>query len=266
LQGRTAVGITLLVVDDDPNVREILTGFADARGHRVLGAASSAEALVRTRESRPDAIILDVMMPRAEGPAILAALRHAGYAHIPVVMLSAIGGDFTRERCMQLGAVGYFTKPFSGVEVLDQVERLLKGTGRSDGTGVAYQFLIADDDELVRRLFKDQAAARGHRVIEANHGTEVLPLVRRARPDLIVLDVMLPRMDGPAVLEALHQAGLGAVPVVMLTAAAGPFTRERCMQLGATDYFVKPYRATELFGRIEGFAARAKEKKANRQA
>jgi DNA-binding response OmpR family regulator len=110
--------------------------------------------------------------------------------------------------------------------------------------------LIVDDDPAIRSMFADMATKRGHQVVEANNGSEVLEKVTQSHPDVIVLDVMMPKMDGPQVLQQLKDRNEG-VPVIMLSAVGGPFTREHCLELGASDYFVKPFRFAEMFSRIE---------------
>jgi two-component system, OmpR family, response regulator RpaB len=121
--------------------------------------------------------------------------------------------------------------------------------------------LYADDDATLRAMFADAALAHGFRVALAIDGAEVVPLVERERPDVIVLDVMMPRLDGPGTLIALREQGQGQIPVVILSAVGGPFTREHCLALGAVDYRTKPFAPEEFFKRLAALVTAARSRR-----
>lgn len=116
--------------------------------------------------------------------------------------------------------------------------------------------LIADDDALLRGLLQHKLAADGHLVLVAEHGGEVLDLVRDQRPDLVVLDAMMPVMDGFEVLRRLKaDPDAASVPVIMLTALRREADVVGGLQLGAADYLVKPFIPDELLERVRRLAA-----------
>lgn len=260
------MALTILIADDDDQVRELFAAFAAERGHRVVHARNGAEVLARVAEQQPDAIVLDVLMDGPEGAALIGRLADAGHRNIPVVMLSAVGGPFTRERCLALGAVDYFEKPFHGHVVLPRLEAITAairaGNPLPHPGDERLLVLMAEDDAVIRELFADAGQKYGFRVVQATNGDEVLPLVERERPDVIVLDVMMPRLDGPGVLQKLREEGHGDIPVVMLSAVGGPYTRDRCLELGALDYVTKPFRGAELFRRLTALANAARSLRA----
>jgi DNA-binding response OmpR family regulator len=256
------MGHTILIADDEPKIRESLEHYALLRGHRTILASNGPEVLSKVNEERPDVIVLDVMMPGMEGTAVLHQLQQSDLRDVPVVMLSAVSGIFTPERCLQLGAAAYFEKPCPLEDLFERVEQLAasgreRRASKDDAPKGCLTLLIADDDRSIRSMFKEMAQKSGHRVLEAANGVEALSCLAETKPDAMVLDVMMPKMDGPEVLVRMREKGYGGVPVVVLSAVGGPFTRERCLQLGAADYFTKPFRLGELLAKLEALATRS---------
>ena len=118
------------------------------------------------------------------------------------------------------------------------------------------RILIADDDPLLRALLQHKLAAEGHQIVAAEHGGEVLDMIRDHAPDLIVLDAMMPVMDGFEVLRRL-KAGVGMrdIPVIMLTALKREQDVVGGLRLGAADYLAKPFIPDELVQRIRRLLA-----------
>jgi DNA-binding response OmpR family regulator len=111
--------------------------------------------------------------------------------------------------------------------------------------------LVVDDDELVCLLVEHKLAARGYRVMSAADGAAGLALARKARPDLVILDMMMPILDGRHVLQQLHaDPALRSVPVIMLTARRGEGDVVDALELGAADFISKPFSPEELVARV----------------
>lgn len=201
---------TLLLIDDDPDSRDLLRRMLKKEGYAVLEAADGAEGIALARKRLPDLITLDVMMPRMDGWAVLSALKADPRTEdIPVVMITMVEN---RPMGFSLGAADYIAKPPDKARVLQAVARCT-AHGSDD-------ILIVEDDpmaaDIVRRTL--ESAGRGFR--HARNGAEALALARTARPALIVLDLMMPEMDGFDFLDALRAEGpeFAAIPVVVLTA------------------------------------------------
>ena len=201
----------VLVIDDEETVRDLMRRFLAREGFDVVTARDGAEGLALARQLRPALITLDVMMPGLDGWEVLQALKaDPELAAIPVVMLTIVD---EKNRGYALGAADYVTKPIPR----DRLRALLlQHCGRGPGRHV----LVVDDDPEVRRWLERVLTAEGWQVSEAEHGREALARVRERRPDLILLDLLMPEMDGFEFLAELHAEPAGPrIPVVVVTAA-----------------------------------------------
>jgi len=204
--GPPGVG-TVLVIDDEPAVRDLMQRFLSKEGFRVVAAASGEEGLRWARELRPDAITLDVMMPGMDGWAVLSALKaDPDIAEIPVIMLTIVDD---RNLGYALGASDYLTKPIDR----ERLVTVLKQHRRDRPV------LVVDDDAEVRQLLRRMLEAEGFAVVEAENGRVALERLRGESPSLILLDLMMPEMDGfEFVAELRRHEGWRAIPVVVITA------------------------------------------------
>ena len=201
---------TVLVIDDDAAVRDLLQRSLAREGFRVLPAAGGEEGLRLARAARPDAITLDVLMPGMDGWAVLAALKaDPALADVPVVMLT-IADD--KALGFSLGAVEYLTKPVDRARLLRVLRRYRPGgparRGGGDGGPRPGPVLVVEDDEATRRTLRRLLEGEGFAVVEAEHGRAALDLLARgavAAPGLIVLDLLMPEMDGFAFAAELRR-------------------------------------------------------------
>jgi signal transduction histidine kinase/DNA-binding response OmpR family regulator len=202
---------TVLVVDDEETVRDLMRRFLAREGFDVVTAADGQEALALARQLHPALITLDVLMPGMDGWSVLQALKaDPGLAPIPVVMLSIVD---EQNRGYALGAADYLTKPI-------QRERLRALLGRFRPDAARRHVLIVDDDPEARRWLARALTAEGWQASEAEDGKAALAAVRKRRPDLILLDLLMPKMDGFEFLARLQADAKGPrVPVVVVTAA-----------------------------------------------
>jgi signal transduction histidine kinase/CheY-like chemotaxis protein len=200
---------TVLVVDDDPVARDLLTANLKGAGYRLVHAASGEEALNLARTMRPDAITLDVMMPKPDGWEVLNALKaDADLRDIPVVMVTMLSD---RGIGLSLGAVDVLTKPVDRVHLTALIHSLV----RRDGP-----VLIVEDDPGAREMIRQTIAKLSLSAAEASDGRQALTwLGAHAPPAMILLDLMMPEMDGFEVLDALatHEQWR-EIPVIVITA------------------------------------------------
>jgi PAS domain S-box-containing protein len=203
-------GKTVLVIDDDPSVHDMMIRHLAKEGYRIVIATNGKEGLEQARATRPDAITLDVMMPGTDGWAVLTAIKSdPQLAHIPVIMLTVVEG---KDLGFALGAVDYFIKPI-------EWDRLLNVLQRYCATGDKGKILLVDDDpqnlEMMRRTLEKQ----GYHSANAENGKVALELLAREKPALILLDLMMPVMDGFEFMDVLRQKPEYAnIPVVVITA------------------------------------------------
>ena len=201
---------TILVIDDDSDTCEMLSRTFDKEGYRVLIAMSADEGLQKAREYLPNAITLDVMMPGTDGWALLRSLKSdADVMHIPVIMLSMMDDDGMG---YSLGAAEYITKPIDRGNLLKVIERYTQ----SGSPGLA---LVVDDNPVDRALICRLLEKEGWQVNEAENGQLALQSVASQVPSVIMLDLMMPVMDGFEFVHELRQTDYGkSVPIVVLTA------------------------------------------------
>jgi len=206
---RRGAGNTIVVVDDDPAVLDILTRYLTAEGFEVVTVGRGAEAVRVCREVRPAAITLDVMMPDVDGWSVLAALKaEPDLAHIPVIMLTIVED---KNLGTALGADDYLVKPLEPQRLLDTLRR---HTAAAPGRA-----LMVEDDGPTREILRRMLESDGWAVDEAGNGREALAQVAKCRPGLIVLDLMMPEMDGFEFLTELQRHEVGrSIPVVVVTA------------------------------------------------
>ena len=197
----------VLVIDDDPAVHDIVRRHLRYQPVLVDSASNGIEGLALARKRQPALIVLDVMMPEMDGFATLAKLKSdPSLAEIPVVMMSMLED---RSRGISLGADDYLVKPVDRRRLNQIISRL----------GARGQVLVVDDDLDCRSLVQRTLSSQGLSTLEACNGIEALSMLSRNRVDLIVLDLMMPEMDGFELVRKLEaDPALRNIPRVVLTA------------------------------------------------
>ena len=234
---------TVLVIDDDPDVRELMSRVLSKEGYAVVTAASGEEGLELARRARPRVITLDVMMPGMDGWSVLARLKDdAELRHIPVVLVTMIDDHSLG---LALGAADYLVKPIKR-------QALAAALGRYRSGAAPGTVLVVEDSKDVRDLVRRTLGREGWRVVEAADGVEGLQRVGDASPDVVLLDLMMPRMDGFEFLEKLRtRPEQQRLPVLVLTAKSLT-TDERRRLSGSVERILQKgaYRREELLAEV----------------
>ncbi|OQX17139.1 MAG: hypothetical protein BWK80_39585 [Desulfobacteraceae bacterium IS3] len=201
---------TILVIDDDPFVRDMMKRFLAKEGFRVETVAGGEEGLKMAKKLHPDAITLDVMMSGMDGWSVLTAMKaDPELADIPVIMLTIIDN---KTMGYALGASDYMTKP------VDR-NRLVTILRKYSGDLPNCRVLIAEDDAQTREMLRRMLEKEGCEVCEAENGRVALERMNEGCPKLILLDLMMPEMDGFEFVSQLRQREeWRSVPVVVITA------------------------------------------------
>jgi GAF domain-containing protein/DNA-binding response OmpR family regulator len=199
----------ILVVDDDATVRELVARHLERAGFSVATAKGGQEALRLARDLKPSAMTLDIMMPDIDGWTVLAAIKgDPSLAAIPVVLMTIVE---EKNRGYALGAADYLVKPVNRSKLVE--------TLRSVCGSAAGRILLIDDDDVVRRSVRSALEPLGWHVSEAENGVRALASLSAARPDAIILDLMMPKMDGFEFLDELRaNTAWREIPVVVITA------------------------------------------------
>jgi signal transduction histidine kinase/CheY-like chemotaxis protein/ligand-binding sensor domain-containing protein len=230
-----ATGPCVLVIDDDASVRDLMQRSLGKDGFHVEVAADGATGLRLARQLKPAAITLDVMMPHMDGWSVLSALKtDASTADIPVIMLTIVDD---KQMGFALGAADYFTKPID-------FPRLHQVLAKYRKPAVQQTVLIVEDDAETREMLRRILEKEGWAVLEAQNGIVGLAKLDGTVPALILLDLMMPEMDGFEFMETLRRRKeQSQIPVIVITAkdlTEGDHRRlnggvERIIQKGATS-------------------------------
>jgi signal transduction histidine kinase/DNA-binding response OmpR family regulator len=201
---------TILVVDDEATAREIMKHNLTREGFHVVTASSGQEGLMLARQIRPRAITLDVMMPGMDGWAVLTALKKdADLCDIPVLMCTMLDD---RNMGFSLGASEFLAKPIDR----NRLTTVLRKYGKGPAPG---QVLLVEDDAATRDMMTRMLHKEGWAVAEAENGLVALARVAAQRPDLILLDLMMPQMDGFAFAQEFRKIeAYRSIPIIVLTA------------------------------------------------
>jgi signal transduction histidine kinase/DNA-binding response OmpR family regulator len=234
----------VLVVDDEPEVLAAMRGTLEGEGLSVLTASSAAEGGDLASQRQPNLILLDLLLPDRSGLDLLRALKEdPGTRHIPVLVVS-IAND--GPKALSLGAAECLMKPVDRGTIINVVGRLIADSGSGQPT-----VLVVDDERDTVEFIGETLRAEGFQVNVAYDGRQALESMTRLRPDLVLLDVMMPELSGFEVLEAMgRDERTAGIPVVVLTARGDDVDARRGLALGARKYVSKPFDVRALMAEV----------------
>lgn len=201
----------VLIIEDDPMARELLSQYLSEADYAILRASDRQGGLKMSRQHKPDVITLDIMLPEAEdGWGLLADLKSDDDTKdIPVVVVS-ITED--QQRGFAMGAVEWFVKPIQRTSLITAIEQLTE-------SGEKLNILIVDDDPTVVELLQDILESQGHGILSALGGQQGIELALAEKPDVIILDLMMPEVSGFEVVRQLRaQEATAQIPILINTA------------------------------------------------
>jgi GAF domain-containing protein/CheY-like chemotaxis protein len=232
----------ILVVDDDPTVRELVARHLERAGFAVTTAKGGQDGLRLARELRPAAVTLDIMMPDIDGWTVLAAMKgDPALSHIPVVLMTIVE---EKNRGYALGAADYLVKPVDRGKLVEALRHIC---GSSAG-----RILLIDDDDIVRRGVRLALEPIGWHVTEAENGRIALDALATSRPDVVILDLMMPRMNGFEFLDEMRaRAEWRDIPVVVIT-AKDLTEADRNRLNGGVEHIIQKSDRDEMLRRLTG--------------
>jgi signal transduction histidine kinase/DNA-binding response OmpR family regulator len=201
---------TVLIIDDDPRVHDLMQRFLSKEGLQMVGALDGEEGLRLAKASRPTVITLDVLMPGMDGWAVLTALKaDPELTDIPVIMITIVD---EKQMGYTLGAADYLSKPIEWKALASILQKYRCAHPPCP-------VLIVEDDTDIRKLLGRRLEKEGWAVAEAENGRVALERMAENRPELILLDLMMPEMDGFQFLEEVRKHNVWrSIPVVVITA------------------------------------------------
>lgn len=231
----------IFIVEDDTTLRNVLLEKLSKSGYAVEGAEDGEVALQKLRAGlRPDLMLLDILMPKKNGMEVMEEMsRDPVLKNIPIMIISNSGQPVEIERAKKLGARDFLIKAaFDPGEVLEKIQALLKPPTdeKQDKQGV----LVIEDDQFLRELFVRKLFSSGFKVENAVDAKGAFEALEHWKPDIILLDLILPDIDGFEILARLKKdARLSAIPVIILSNLGEQKDIDRAMALGAQEFMVK---------------------------
>lgn len=249
---------TILVIDDDPTIHDLLKRFLGKKGFEVKTATSGTEGIELAKKLKPEAITLDVMMPGMDGWSVLASLKaHPQTADIPVIMMTMVDDQ---NLGYALGAAEYLLKPIDS----KKLETILdKFKPNSDSNSI----LVVEDDPGIREMLCRQLRSENWKVIQAENGKEALLKLKECHsiPGLILSDLMMPEMDGFELVHRLKKdTRLKNIPVIILTAKTITNQDRQKLNGGVNKIFEKgSYQRSILFDEVSSLLDNALARQQN---
>jgi CheY-like chemotaxis protein len=246
---------TILVVDDERLVCDLLRSVLSGYGHDILTASNGREALELFKKHRPRFTLLDLRMPVMNGIEVLKQIRTID-PQAAVMVLTAWGSDALQQQARQLGVVDFLSKELSLDTLVEKMERTLPRSAQKASAAKAVapagapqvappapgdgdSILVVDDEPQIRDLLKRFLSLRGYEVQVASDGQQALKMVEKEAPQLIVLDVYMPGINGVEVLRQLRGRKFTG-GVILLTASQDDKLLQEALDLGSVDIMGKP--------------------------
>lgn len=250
-------GPKALIVNDNPTVFKAYKDALERSGFKIFEGKDEEEAIDLARRHRPTIIIIDVLMPGVDGAALVKVLREDPETKgIPVMISSALDNENTGLK--ELKEIEVIKRPLDEGEFLNQINLAISNYQlKRDTEG---KILIVDDEESIASLLSSMLQEFGYKTIVACTGEDALNKAVTDHPDLILLDINLPGINGFQTLERLkNNLTTGHAPVIILSGIKDAKEKAKGLNLGASDYITKPYSSLELEARIKQVLQRREE-------
>jgi two-component system cell cycle response regulator len=261
----------ILVVDDDENIINFFQAVLEEQGHTVATAGNGIEAIKKVKEFHPEVILLDVIMPQMDGYEVTEELKgDPETSNISIILVTGMDTLDDKVRGLESGADDFITKPFNFDELVARVRSLVKLKRLQDRLANLQKeckddfllkqkkslslnmVLIVEDDERISKIMSNVLGTGGYLTYIVNDGLAAVEFLKDNTPDLIILDLMLPGLDGLEVLKRVRESPLTMeVPVIVVTAIDDFKTKIKGLYIGADDYLVKPVKSLELLARVK---------------
>ncbi len=255
----------VLIVEDNALNMKLVRDVLKIDGIESVEAERAEDGLELARTSRPDLILMDIDLPGMDGFTAMRIIKDdPALSGIPVLALTAYAMEGDKNQAKEAGCMGYITKPLKISSFRDTVKKYL---GAPDQSSVkknkrheclpvikvsnGKRILIVDDEALNIKLLDAQLSSKGYQTLSADNGRDAVEIVRNGKPDLILLDIMMPGMDGYEVTSLLKSdPSISEIPVILVTALTGEDNKQKGLEAGADEFINKPINYPELEARI----------------
>lgn len=253
----------ILVIEDEGLLAEVLLKKLKARGYGAKVAKDGEEGLAILRQGEIDLVLLDMMMPKMNGYEVLEKIREEKMT-VPVIIISNSGQPVDIEKAMALGANDYIVKAdLDPEEIASKVKKALSGDKGDDMSAEEKKLrqsgkkvvLVAEDDLFLRELCAKKLAKVGYQVVEAIDGSQAYEKIVGLKPDLVLLDIIMPGLEGFEILRRVRAhavSEVAATPIIIFSNLGQDADRKKGLELGANDYLIKSnFTIDEIVKKIE---------------
>lgn len=255
----------ILVIEDEDTLRSALETKLKKEGYNVTVARDGEEGYKKIKGWKPDLILLDIILPKVDGYEVLEKMSKEK-VKIPVIIVSNSGQPVELERTKKLGAVDHLIKTeFDPAEVITKVkaylnqkedalenktvdEEIKPRESEDDIEKLGIKVLIVEDDHFLREICAKKLVKEGFTVFEAIDGERALKEIEKMKPDIVLLDIILPAIDGFEVLKKIRSyknEKMKKTPIIMLSNLGQKDDIKKAMDLGADSYLIKAHFTTE---------------------
>jgi len=256
----------ILIIEDEANNLDVARRIVRGAGHEALTATDGLLGLEIARREHPDAVLVDLLLPKLDGWSVTRAIREEPWAKkIPIIAVSALAMQADRERAREAGCDDFVTKPYAPAEL-----RVLLGKYFTDNSapkaatraselsasGISPderlgRVLVVDDEPSNVELIVRRLGGNGYETLTASNGHDAIAIATKEQPDLILMDIMMPGLDGWQATRLLKGDPKTAnIPVVFVTARDRPEDVAQGFEAGGIMYVNKPVEPVELFARV----------------
>ena len=265
----------ILIMEDEKILQDLLKKKLEKEGHDVLAVDDGEEGLKVIGDYMPDLLLLDIMMPKVDGFEVLEKIKKDEIlSSIPVIIISNSGQPVEIKRAISLGIADYIVKvDFDPDEVIEKVKKFFADPNyaqtkknsdvadvnkkeeeeeeeeiigekvvKKEENKTGARVLLVEDDDFLRKICKTKMEREGFNVSVAINGKEALKKIIKGDPQIVLLDIILPIMDGFEVLKRVKEdSSKSSIPIIMLTNLGQESEIEKGFKLGAEDYIVKAH-------------------------
>jgi CheY-like chemotaxis protein len=256
----------ILIIEDEANNLDVARRIVRGAGHEAITATDGLAGLEMARRDRPDAVLVDLLLPKLDGWAVTRAIREEPWAKgIPIIAVSALAMEADRARARDAGCDDFVTKPYAPAELRAVLNRYFtdgsapraaarpaelpaSGIEPSERLG---RVLVVDDEPANVELIVRRLSGNGYETLTASNGHDAIAIATKEQPDLILMDIMMPGLDGWQATRLLKGDPKTAnIPVVFVTARDSPEDVAAGFEAGGMMYVNKPVEPVELFARV----------------
>lgn len=247
---------TILVIEDNDLNRKLFCAMLEMGHYKPLAAEDAETGLEILREVRPDLILMDIQLPGMDGLSATRLIKKdPDLQAIPVVALTAYAMPEDEQTALDAGCSGYISKPVDTRTFLDKLVSFLEETKAEDKNEVPFdhkkKILIVDDDPSNIKLLRAKLSTGHYEINSAINGEDALEKAGANPPDLILLDIMMPGIDGLEVTKRLKNSPeTNDIPVILITALGEENYKEKGLEAGADDFLNKPINTVEIQARV----------------